>query len=121
MPYVVDERLEPIDFKIMHSGHVRKCAEGFLCGVCGKRIRGYFAFVGPNDGRRCFADPWMHPDCARLAMVQCPFLAGRRGWREDEKEAHPVLAELNARYEHNMALFTAPHGRLALGELRSAV
>jgi hypothetical protein len=130
VPYVVDERRDPIDFKIMHLGHVRKCAEGFLCGICGKRIVGYFAFIGPDDDRRCFADPWMHPECARLAMEQCPFLADRRGWREEETS--PILAEFDARYEHNMALFTAPHGRShrddfhhwhfeALGELRRAV
>lgn len=129
VPYMVDERVQPIDFKIVHTGHVRRCAEQSLCGICGKLIRQYFAFVGPNDGRRCFADPWMHPECARLAMQQCPFLADRRGWREEETNS--VLAEFNARYEHNMAMFTAPKGRShrdqfghwhfeALGELRGA-
>ena len=125
VPYMVDERVQPIDFKIVHGGHVRKCAERFLCGICGKRIQHVerFAFVGPDDGRRCFADPWMHVACARLAIEQCPFLADRRGWREGE--SNPLLA----RYEHNMALFVAPAGRShrddfkrwhfeALGELR---
>jgi len=130
VPYVVDDRLDPIDFKIMHMGHVRKCAEDSLCGICGKRMSGYFAFIGPNDGRRCFADPWMHPECAQLAMVQCPFLSDRHGWREHDT-TNPVVAEFDARYEHNMALFLAPSGRShrdqfnhwhfeALGEIRAA-
>jgi len=128
VPYMVDERVQPIDFKIVHAGHVRKCAEQDRCGICGKPISDYRVFIGPNDGRRCFADPWMHADCARLAMQQCPFLADRRGWRETE--TNPTLAEFNARYEHNMAPVLAPSGRAhrdqfghwhfeALGEVRS--
>lgn len=109
VPYVVDERLSPIDFKQMHPGHVRKCAEQRLCGICGKRIVGSpIAFVGPDDDRRCFADPWMHLDCARLAMQQCPFLGARRGWRGGQTEAERSLTGV---YEHNMVLFTAPQGR----------
>lgn len=109
VPYMVDDRIKPIDFKIVHGGHVRKCAECFLCGICGTRIRGYFAFIGPNDERRCFADPWMHPDCARLAMQQCPFLAGRRDWRAVPETA--LEGEWMARYSHNMSAFVAPSGR----------
>jgi hypothetical protein len=125
VPYMVDERRQPIDFKVVHPGHVAKCAQQRRCGVCGKVINGYLAFIGPNDQRRCYADPWMHPACARLALEQCPFLGGR-DWRDGTVE--PLLAS----YHGNMVAVTAPAGRAhyevaqrvgawhfeALGELR---
>jgi hypothetical protein len=77
--------------------------------VCGKKITGYLAFIGPSDGRTCFADPWMHPDCARLSMQQCPFLGGK-DWRDGEGDSE-LEAKMLARYEGNMALFEAPDGR----------
>lgn len=123
VPYMVQEKNEPIDFKRVNDAHVRRCASERRCGVCGGKIPlGRIVFIGPDDGRRCFADPWMHEHCARLAMAQCPFLASRRGWREHGD--NPFLA----RYEHNMAAFVARDGRAhreggawhfeALGELQ---
>lgn len=90
VPYMVDATRTPIDFKALDSAHVDECATRGRCGICGSRIRrGPIAFIGPDDGRRCFADPWMHPDCAALAIEQCPFLDGRRDWREGGDE--PLL------------------------------
>jgi len=107
VPYVVDDRLSPIRFTDLHQGHVRRCAEQRLCGICGKRIVGApMAFIGPDDGRRCFADAWMHEACARLALVQCPFLKGRQ-WREQEARDEPMLSV----YQQNMVLYLAPDGR----------
>lgn len=84
VPYMVDTTRSPIDFKELDADHVEQCATRTRCGVCGGRIkRGPIAFIGPADGRRCFADPWMHPACAEVAREQCPFIAGRRDWRED--------------------------------------
>jgi hypothetical protein len=84
VPYMVDATRSPVDFKVLDAGHVDQCAMRTRCGICGARIRRRpIAFIGPDDGRTCFADPWMHPDCADLALAQCPFLAGRRDWRED--------------------------------------
>lgn len=83
VPYMVDATRSPIDFKVLDQAHVTQCAEKGLCGVCGGRIRtSPIAFLGPGDGRTCFADPWMHPSCADVALEQCPFLTGRRDWRE---------------------------------------
>lgn len=106
VPYVVDENRNPIDFKEMDLEHVKRCATARRCGVCGHKARGYLAFIGPDDGRRCFADPWMHEDCARLAMNQCPFLAGRRDWREEDGRREPMLKT----YSLGMTLFIAPDG-----------
>lgn len=128
VPYVVDARRSPIDFKALQAGHVRKCADERRCAICGKPIRNGLplAFIGPDDGRRCFADAWMHVECARLAMQQCPFLKGR-DWRDEKGRADPLLAS----YHANMVLYIAPTGRAhrdrfqhwhfeALGELRRA-
>ena len=83
VPFMVDATRSPIDFKSVDADHVDECATRGRCGVCGTRIRrGPIAFIGPDDGRTCFADPWMHPDCAELVTEQCPFVAGRRGWSE---------------------------------------
>lgn len=97
VPYMVDETRSPIDFKIVSDSHVEDCARNGKCGVCGGKIRrGPVAFIGPDDGRTCFADPWMHPECARLSMSQCPFLAGRRDWRDAEQRANPLLTMYSA-------------------------
>lgn len=99
VPYMVDETRCPIDFKAVDAAHVEDCARHGKCGVCGSRVRrGPIAFIGPDDGRTCFADPWMHPACAELAMRQCPFLAGRRDWRDAEGRNNP----LTTTYSGNM-------------------
>jgi hypothetical protein len=97
VPFMVDATVQPIDFTVLDPAHVEACATRVRCGVCGGRIkRGPIAFVGPDDGRRCFADPWLHPACAERAMRRCPFLAGRRDWREDEARSEPLLSPYSA-------------------------
>lgn len=113
VPYMVDACRNPVDFRAVDEEHVKRCATARRCGICGAKIRsGPLAFIGPDDGRRCFADPWMHEDCARLSMTQCPFLAGRSGWRE-EAASNPVLEP----YAEGMAMFTAPDGNAHRGKL----
>lgn len=115
IPFIVDATRDPIDFKELDLEHVRQCAVYHKCGICGGRIKSApYAFVGPDDGRRCFADAWMHLKCARVAMAQCPFLDARRGWRDTERGSDQLLAP----YERNMQLFAAPGGRSHLDHLR---
>lgn len=113
VPYMVDESKHPIDFKAVDADHVKRCATARRCGVCGGKIRsGPIAFIGPDTdtggGRlhygHCFADPWMHQDCAERAMRECPFLASRKGWRA---ELGPVDEALIGAHAHSMALFLA--------------
>lgn len=113
VPYMVDAKRDPIDFKLLDKDHVKRCAVHQRCGICGGKIRGSFAFVGPDDGRRCFADPWMHPGCALIAMEQCPFLGGRRDWRSEDARRDPTLRP----YSEGMTLFVAPAGRSHRGQL----
>ncbi len=91
VPFMVDATRSPIDFKALDDAHIAACANQRLCGICGRWIRrGDFAFIGPDDGRICYADPWMHRACAELAMEQCPFLGGR-GWRDPEDRDEELL------------------------------
>lgn len=97
VPYMVDATRVPIDFKVVDEGHVELCARQTRCGICGGKIkRSPIAFIGPDDGRTCYADPWMHPSCAETAMQQCPFLTGRRDWRESGAKAEPLLETYSA-------------------------
>lgn len=73
VPYMVDATRNPIDFKALDKEHIERCMKHRRCGICGGKIRGPVAFVGPDDARDCFGDPWMHENCARSAMEQCPF------------------------------------------------
>ncbi len=108
VPYMVDASRDPIDFKMLDKDRVTECATRTKCGVCGQRInRGPIAFIGPNDGRRCFADPWMHPVCAEESMRRCPFLSGRRDWSEVEARSNPLLAI----YSSGMAVVLAHNWR----------
>lgn len=93
VPYMVDATRSPIDFKQLDKAHVDECATRGRCGICGSRIRsGPIAFIGPGDlvDRQCWADPWMHPACAELALDQCPFLAGRRDWSTLDDVEGPI-------------------------------
>lgn len=83
VPFVVDESVRPIDFRRLDLKRVERCAKHRRCGICGGRLdHGRpVAFIGPDDARTCYADPWMHPACADLAAQQCPFIRGR-DWRE---------------------------------------
>ena len=93
VPFMVDATRSPIDFKALDQAHVDLCATKGLCGICGARIRrSPIAFIGPADlvDRECWADPWMHPACAELALEQCPFLAGKRDWRSLEGVPEPI-------------------------------
>lgn len=108
VPYMVEEANTPIDFKQVAPDRIEDCARNGKCGVCGGRIRrGPIAFIGPDDGRTCFADPWMHHECAVLAMYQCPFLSGRRDWRDDGARNEPLLTT----YSQGMAPFLAHNWR----------
>lgn len=108
VPYMVDETRSPIDFKVVSKPNVEDCARNGKCGVCGGKIRrGPIAFIGPDDGRRCFGDPWMHPDCARLAMQQCPFLSRRKGWSDAADAQNPLLTK----FEQGMVIVLAQNWR----------
>lgn len=113
VPYMVDAARDPIDFKMLDADRVAECATRGKCGVCGQRIkRGPIAFIGPDDGRRCFADPWMHPPCAEQSMARCPFLSGRRDWSEESARENELLTP----YSAGMAVVLAHNWRAHRGQ-----
>lgn len=108
VPYMVQERRDPVDFKELDRERVEDCARNGKCGVCGKKIRrSPIAFIGPNDGRTCFADPWMHPACAEVSMQQCPFLSGRHDWKDEASREEALLAP----YSSGMGIALATNWR----------
>lgn len=117
VPYMVDESRKPIDFKELDPARVERCARHMRCGVCGGRIKHgrLIAFIGPDDGRTCFADPWMHPECADTAAEQCPFVAGRRDWRDPSARTHQLLVP----YAGGLVVFLAEGGHAHRDGLRA--
>lgn len=102
VPYMVDAARSPIDFKALDPDHVDECAMRVRCGICWSKIkRGPIAFI-----------------------EQCPFLTGRRGWREGGDE--PLLQPYDRMVcvlAHNWRSHRDPLGRWhfeALGELANA-
>jgi hypothetical protein len=106
---MVDATRRPVDFKALDADHVDRCAKHRRCGICGGRIKHGrpLVFIGPDDGRTCFADPWMHPECADVATAQCPFIAGRRDWRDPSARTNPFTAS----YSAGMAVYDAMDAR----------
>lgn len=108
VPWTVDEAEHPLRFAVQRQDRVLQCVAEGRCAICGARIRrGPIAFIGPDDGRECFGDPWMHPRCAMVALQECPFLSCRRGWREGWAQSDLHLAV----YQHNMVLYLADSWR----------
>lgn len=110
VPFMVDESVEPIDFKRIDAKRIEQCASDRRCGVCGKKMKGdRYAFLGPDDGRECFADPWMHEVCARYTIEHCSFVSGRRPeWRGEVPTDLP--AEVGERYARSQVLVLAQSG-----------
>ena len=84
VPYMVDAKKRPIDFKAVDKAHVDRCAQERACGVCGERVRpgkDRYVFLGPLRDLQCFGDPWMHEDCGEYTALACPFVSGKhRRW-----------------------------------------
>lgn len=65
------------DFTTIDAAKTVRCAWERLCGVCGKEMDYWIAFLGgPKSAEtRAYLDPPMHEYCARAAVVLCPFIA----------------------------------------------
>ena len=64
------------DFKLIHEAHRLECMREHLCNLCGQGLEEVIAFVGGDkcEQSRLFADGPMHDECARYAILVCPFL-----------------------------------------------
>lgn len=65
-----------------------QCVKGSLCGLCGQRLNKKMWFIGGplSMANRMFFDLGMHEECARYALLVCPYLATVK-YREAKKRA----------------------------------
>lgn len=65
------------DFTAIWGPTVLRCGRERLCGICGKPLGYWIAFLGgPNSAAsRAYVDPPFHPDCAEAALTLCPHIA----------------------------------------------
>jgi hypothetical protein len=68
---------------------VERCWRERLCGVCGRPLGQWIAFVGgPGSADRfrgAYTDPWMHERCAELSITDlCPYIMRPRVPRRSE-------------------------------------
>lgn len=86
------------DFRVVDITRVHRCMEHELCGICGQKIDGWFAFIGGELAlsNSLFIDPAMHHECAYYAARVCPYLAGTK--REYGK--FPTKTEGRLEYGH---------------------
>ena len=77
VPWFVDWFSGKPDFRVVDG---RKLIEGWkrdLCWIFGKQLFAFRAWiVGPVSAiNRCTGEPPAHPECARIALMHCPFLS----------------------------------------------
>lgn len=77
------------DFRVLDPHKWAYHASRRLCGLCGEVFGQYVCFVGGGKSidARLFTDLGMHRDCARYALMVCPFLAAPSfGYRKSVDE-----------------------------------
>ena len=65
------------DFTEVDPDKVRRCLRDRRCGICGYALGTVITFVGGSKST-VFIDPPNHPECAKLAFQECPFLKTSR-------------------------------------------
>jgi len=138
---IITESGEP-DFTTIDAQKTVECALLRLCGVCGKKLSYWIAFLGgPQSAEsRAYLDPPMHEECARAAVKLCPFIAmpsmARRktpltrdstypeGWTADRPEVFVlyITRKFKCRVPHHdsVIFLPAPASRIeVLEETRS--
>jgi len=67
------------DFAVLDPVRVARCVRDRLCGVCGKAIDYWMAFIGGDLCLKSRLFPFaMHPECARYSVRACPHLSNPR-------------------------------------------
>jgi hypothetical protein len=64
------------NFMVVNNETVIRCGMARLCGICGKDLDYWIAFVGGpiSAGNGAYTDPPFHVECAEAAMLYCPHL-----------------------------------------------
>lgn len=81
------------NFVLINDRIVMECAEKHLCGICGKPLGYWIAFVGGplSFANRAYTDPPFHRECAEAAMTLCPHIS-RKVHRRVPDEKLPEVA-----------------------------
>lgn len=79
------------DFTMIDGGKVIQSGQQRICGLCGKPLGLYVAFLGGPVSAQTheYSDPPMHPDCADDATRLCPHLARQRVPRRESTGVMP--------------------------------
>jgi hypothetical protein len=94
VPYV--QLLRPdgtADFAAVNGATALRAAAARLCGLCGKKMGRWVAFIaGPQSiEHRAFLDPPMDVKCAEDALRLCPHMARERTPRRPEGSFSPEV------------------------------
>lgn len=73
-------------FEVTDAVKWADCVEKRLCGVCGRELGYWIAFIGgPKSVEgRAFHDPAMHVECAEYSLDVCPYMVGAAGHASEE-------------------------------------
>ena len=65
------------DLRILDTVKQWLCVKQRRCGICGELLGWWCAFINGPEGakNRVCHDPAMHEECARYALLVCPYLA----------------------------------------------
>jgi len=82
---------ETVNFTGIDFTKVLRCGLENLCGICGRDLDYWIAFVGGpiSMHNRAYSDPPFHEDCAKFAMTACPHLARQVHKRSPEEKYGP--------------------------------
>lgn len=83
------------DFTAIDGLKVYEVGKKRLCGLCGHPLAYWIAFIGGPKAlkNRAYADPPMHPDCAKAAMELCPYIIHGRARRAVNTKVESVIPE----------------------------
>jgi hypothetical protein len=88
VPYFNQMSDGTVNFTGISFPKVIRCGTEGLCGICGRDLDYWIAFVGGPVSlkNRVYSDPPFHEDCAKFAMTACPFLSRRVHRRTPEEK-----------------------------------
>jgi hypothetical protein len=92
VPWMNEEPDGTPNFVLINEHIVRECGEKRLCGICGKPLDYWIAFVGGpiSFANRAYSDPPFHRECARTAMTLCPHISRKVHRRVPDEKLPPM-------------------------------
>lgn len=78
------------DFKVVHEERRMKAIREQLCHLCGEKLVQPFVFIGgPKCGEHhAFIDGPMHEECAKYAVLVCPYLNNPKHGHSNAEAKH---------------------------------